>query len=231
MQIEDLQLQWQRLDEKLERTLKLETELLRLTVTRAARHRINRLALWPAFDIVLPLGALVFIGFFLADHWKTSTLFVPASMLLVAAVMLLIDSMRELQVVSEIDWDGKVADIQSSLSRLRIGKIRQFKWVVLLSPLVGFCGLIVGVQWLLDFLPQQRFILDKLNPWWVGSNYAFGLAFIVFGHVVIRFLARQFGNRGWWQYVLDGISGTSMTKARAELERWSSLDSDEPNAD
>jgi hypothetical protein len=223
MELEELQGAWQRLDEKLGRTLELESELLRLAVTRPARRRIHRMAIWPAIDIGACVGVLILTGFFIAAHWNSLALVAPAGVLMIASVMLLIDNVLQLQRVSEIDWDGPVVDIQSSLSKLRIAKIRQFKWLILLCPLVGFCGLVVGLQWLLDWLPEQHFILDKLNPWWVAANYAFGVLFIPFGHLVIRLLARQFGTRGWWQSVLDGISGTSMTKARAELERWSSL--------
>jgi hypothetical protein len=223
MELESLQEQWKRLDEKLERTLKLESELLRLAVTRPARRRIHRLAIWPAIDVALCVGALQFVGFFIVRHWNTWSLVAPASVLVSAAVLLLVDSILELERISKINWDGPVADIQSSLARLRIVKIRQFKWVMLLSPLVGFCGLVVGVQWLLDRLPEQHFILDKLNPWAVAVNYAFGVLFILFGHMVVRFLARQFGNRSWWQSALDGISGTSMNKARADVERWRNL--------
>jgi hypothetical protein len=172
---------------------------------------------------------LILTGFFIAAHWNSWALVGPAGILAVAAITLMIDSMFQLQSVSEIDWDGPVVGIQSLLARLRIAKIRQFKWVILLSPLVGFCGLIVGLQWLLDWLPEEHFILDKLNPWWVASNYAFGVVFIPFGQAIIRLLANRFGNRGWWQSALDGISGTSMTKARAELERWSSLNDEAAN--
>jgi hypothetical protein len=224
MQLEELQHQWQRLDEKLDRTLKLDGELLRLAVTQASRRRVNRLAIWPALDIAFCLGILLLTGFFLSRHWNTWSLVSPASIVMIAAIMLLLDSIRQLDRVSKIDWSGMVVDIQSSLSRLRIAKIRQFKWIILLSPLVGFCGLIVGLQWLLDRLPGPHFILDKFNPWWVASNYTFGVLFILFGHAVIRFLLKRYRYRGWWQRVLDGISGSSMTKARAELERWTSLD-------
>jgi hypothetical protein len=224
MQLEDLQSQWQRLDQKLERTLKLESELLRLTVTSAVRRRIRTLAFWPAFDVVLSLGLVIATGFFLEVHWENGPLLATATVLMVAAVLLLIDSVRQLELTSRIDWDAPVARIQSGLSQLRIQKIRQFKWVILLAPLVGFCAFIVGLQWLLDRLHAQELILDKLNPAWVIANYAFGLLFIPFGQLAIRFIAKRFGNRGWWQNALDAVAGTSMTTARAELDRWSSLD-------
>jgi hypothetical protein len=223
MQFEDLQSRWQQLDQKLDRTFKLESELLRLTVTNAVRRRIHTLAFWPAFDVVLSLGLMMATGFFLEAHWENGALLATATVLMVAAVLLLFDSVRQLELTARIDWDAPVAKIQSALSQLRIQKIRQFKWIILLAPLVGFCAFIVGLQWLLDQLHAQELILDKLNPAWVAANYAFGLLFILFGHLVIRIIAKRFGNRGWWQNALDAVAGTSMTTARGELERWSKL--------
>jgi hypothetical protein len=223
MQLEELQQQWQRLDEKLERTVKMNGELLRLAVMQPARRRVNRLAFWPALDTAFCVVVLLFAGSFLGKHWNTPSLVGPASVMMIAAILLLNASIRQLILVSELDWSGTVVDIQSSLSRLRMAKIRQFKWIILLSPLVGFCGLILGLQWLLDRLPEPHFILDKLNLWWVAGNYAFGVLFIPFGQAVVGFLAKRFRGRGWWQRALSDISGSSMKKTKEELERWASL--------
>ena len=224
MQLEELQRQWQRLDDKLEETLKLESELLRQTVVPSTRRRVDRLAIWPALDIAFCLVILLFAGSFLGDHWLVWSIVGPATVVMVAATMLLIDSIRQLVRVAEIDWCGTVVDIQSSLSRLRITKIRRFKWIILLSPLVGFSGMIVGLQWLLDRLPEPHFILDKVDPWWVVANYAFGVLFIPVGYAAIRFAAKQFRTRGWFQRVLDDVSGTSIKRVEQELERWAGFD-------
>ncbi len=223
MQLEELQQQWQRLDEKLERTLNMDSEILRLTVTRPARQRMNRSAIWPALDVAFCLAILLVTAPFLGRHWPNWSLVGPTVVVIMAAIALMIDSIRQLIRVSEINWSGSVVDIQSSLSRLHMAKIRQFKWVILLSPLVWICGLIVGLQWLMDWAPEPHFILDKLSPAYVAGNYAFGVLFIVFGHAIVRFLAARFGNRGWWQRALADISGSSMKKTTEELERWASL--------
>ena len=223
MQLEVLQRQWQRLDEKLEQSLKINSEMLRLTVMQPARRRMNRGMVWPALDIAFSIMVLLLAGTFLGNHWRTWSLVGPASGVIIAAILLLIDSIRQLSLVSKIDWSGTVVEIQCSLSRLRMATIRQFKWIILLSPLVGFCGLIVGLQWLLDLLPEPHFIFDKLNPWWTAANFVFGVLFVPFGEAVIVFLARRFRSSGWWQRAQAGISGTSMRKTMEELEHWASL--------
>lgn len=229
MDLEELRQQWQRLDEKFDQTLKLERELLRQTVLPTTQRRINRLVVWPVLDIAFCVGVLLIVGSFLVKHCDVWLLVVCATVVMVAATMLLTASIRQLVYIAEVDWNGTLASIQGSLSRLRISKITQFKWVILSSPLVGFCALIVGLQWLLDRLPVQHFILEKLSPSWVGANVAFGVFCIPFGYAVARFLAKRFHGRGWWQRALDDISGTSLKRAGKELERWTNLDKEVSN--
>jgi len=224
MQLEDLQRHWQHLDEKLERTLTMDRELLRLTLGQSVRDRVNYGAIWPVLDIVFCLVVLLLTGSCLANHWQAWSFVAPAVVVMLACILLLIDSIRQLHGISEIDWAGSVVEIQGSLARLHLAKVRQLKWVLLLSPLVGFCGLIVALQWLLDRLPEPPFLLDKLNSWWVASNYVFGLLFIPFGHLMVGFLAQRFGNRLWWQRAQANLSGKSLSKAREELEHWARLE-------
>ena len=226
MQLEELQRQWHRLDEKLAQTLTLERELLRQAMLPASRRRVQRLAIWPALDVAFCLGILLLTGAFLNHHWPVPSLVGPTIVVMVAAVLLLIGSIRQLARVAEVDWCGPVVEIQRALSQLRIDKVRQFKWVLLASPLVGFSGLIVGLQWLLDRLPEPHFILEKLDPWWIAANYLFGVLFIPCGYAVVRHLAQRYHTRGWWQRVLDDVSGTSINRARRELEHWARFDAE-----
>lgn len=45
----------------------------------------------------------------------------------------------------------------------------------------------------------------------------------VFGHILIRGLARHFGDQSWWQRALDDISGTTLAETRSDLGRWVQL--------
>jgi hypothetical protein len=224
VQLEELQQRWQQLDAKLERAVTINRDLLRQAVIQPTRRRVTRLALWPALDTAFCAVVLLLAGSFLAKHWNAPLLAGPASAMMIAAILLLNASIRQLILVSQLDWSGAVGDIQSSLSRLRMAKIRQFKWIILLSPLVGFCSLIVGLQGLLDWLPDQHSIFDKLNPWWVAANYGFGVLFIPFGHAVVRFFATRFKSREWWQRALADISGANLKKTQEELDHWASLE-------
>lgn len=223
MHFEELQQHWQRLEEKLDRTFALEAELVRHVVMQPARRRIHRLAIWPVIDIALAAGVLLLSGLFLSSHWRDSTHLVPVVIVILAATGLLISSVRQLQYVFQLDWSGPVASIQRSLEQLRGEKIQQFKWVILFSPLVGFCGLMMCLHWLADAGVN---ILAKLDPWWIMGNYLFGLLFVPVGYHIARFLAQRCQQYPWWQAVLDDISGNSLKKAAQNVERWASLQGD-----
>ena len=231
MQLDELQQQWQRLDQKLDQSLVLQTELVRRVVMQPVRRRINRLAIWPAMiDIVFCVGLLLLGAAFLSDHWRDWHHVAPASVVLIGAIALLVSSIRQLVRGAELDWCGPVAEIQSSLERLRVAKIRQFKWIMLLAPLVGFCGLMVGLHWGAERLTDDRVnSLDKLDSWWIVANYAFGVLFVPLGYLVARVLAKRCHGHQWWETVLDGIAGNSLKAAVLDVEHWANLQRESPS--
>jgi hypothetical protein len=226
MQLEELERRWQQLDQKLDRSLALQTRLAREVVLRPVRRRLHRWGVWPAIDLAFGVGVFLFVGSFVAGHGPDWRLELPAIAVMAGAVGLSADSIRQLKRLSELDWCGPVAGIQSSLERLRADRIRQFKWVMLLSPLVGFCGLMVAIHWLVARLPVDGDrILDRIDPGWVAGNYLFGVLFVPLGYYVARLLAYKGRGQPWWQAVLDGISGNSLKAAARDLEQWASLSS------
>ena len=224
MHLEELQQQWQRIEHNLDHALALESEMVRQAILQPAHRRLNRVAIWPVIDLVFCACVLLATVTFLSNHWHNWYLALPAVVVIVGTIALLISSIVLLQSMAELDWSGPVAEIQGSLERLRATKIRQFKWIILFSPLVGFCALIIGLQWLFAWLSEGRVnILDKLDPWWIMTNYAFGILFVPLGYLLAGVLAKRCQRHRWWQSVLDGISGTTLKAARLDVQRWASL--------
>ena len=224
MELDQLQERWRQLDHKLDRTLATNSAVLRQIGLQGTRRRINRLAVWPVIDLAFGVGVLLVTGSFLGDHWPEPTLVLPALGLMVASVLFVIDNIRQLASASSVAWDGPIADIQLAVSRFRRARIRQFKWIILLSPLLWFCTLTVGLKLSLDLN-----VIESFDPGWVVANIAFGLLFVPAGVVIARALGRRWQHHPFWRNLLDDISGRSLATAQKELKRWSEL-GNEPSA-
>ncbi len=222
--LDELQQQWKRLDEKLERALVIEHALLRQSMLPPIRRRLSRFAMWPIIDILFCGGVLLGCGSFLWEHRAHWSLGGPAVVVMAGTVALLASSIHQWILIAQIDWGGTVVAIQFSLARLRKAILRQFQWIILFSPLVGFNGLLVGLQWLLDRLQPPISILDKVSFAWIVGNWIFGVLFVFLGVGAIRFVSRQLRWRGWWQRMADEIAGHSLSQAHGELVAWGNLD-------
>ena len=224
MELAELQLRWQSLERKLDRSLALEAELVRQVVRQPARRRVRRLAFWPLLDVACGVAGLVLGAAFLSrfgQEWRSA---VPAVVVMLSSVALVISGGHQLTRVADIDWDGPVADIQAALARLRWARIRQFKWVMLTAPLCGFAGLLVSLRWGLDWASQGRVdVFDKLDPAWVAANYVFGVMFVPLGALLAGWLAQRCQQRPWWRALLDDLSGVSLAAASRDVDRWAEL--------
>ena len=228
MELEEMQSRWKQLDEKIERTLKLESELLRISVAQPARRRMQWANIGPAFDIFFCVLVVNLSGNALWQHRREWGLVLPSVVLIAAAVLLCVDTVFHFQKISEVDWGRPIADIQQSLTRVHLGRLRQLKWILLMAPLIGFCMFILGLQGLFDLGAIPIRVLDKVDGTWVVCNYGFGLIFPFVGHLLLHYFGVRFQGQAWWQRLLNGLSGSSLLKTRQEVDRWRALEIDHP---
>ncbi len=154
------------------------------------------------------------------SQWATLGLMLPVLVLIAGAIAMCVSSIRQIVLLTEMDWSGPVVSIQRKLSSLHVVQTRQIYWILLMSPIVGFCRLIVVLQWLLDFLPEPHSIFEKLNAHWLWSNVVFGIAFVVVGYLATRFFASRFRNHSWWKNIEESLAGRTVVCALADLDQW-----------
>lgn len=223
MELEQLQSRWRLLDQKLDRTLAMQASLLRQVHLEAARRHINRLAVWPTIDLAFGIVVLLAAGSCLGDHWTTASLSAPAAALMAAAILFLVGNILQLKSVLGIAWDGPITDIQRVMGGVRRARIRQLKWIVLLSPLVWFCLMCVGGELFFGLNVIQAF-----SPLWTVANIGLGILFVPVGMWLARSLSRRGHDSSFWRTVLDDVSGRSLTAAQRELDRWAAMANEQP---
>jgi hypothetical protein len=223
MELQTLEERWLQLDKKIEENSSLLTALVKSTQERRADRLHRRLAFWPILDLAFGIVVLLIVGSFLGDHRLEASLSLPALAIMPAVIFLAIDNIRLLVLLADLSWDGPIASSQVMLSRFRQARIRQFKWIILLSPLLWICLSIVFAKKYFDIN-----IIESTDPWWVASNLAFGVFFIPGGIWIARSLSNRWRGTKFWQSVLDSISGRGVVAAQRELQNWAEIESDPP---
>jgi len=208
MNLQEMKEIWEQYDARIERALTINTELFKEQKLSKARWALRRFAIFPILDLMFALAAIWLVGAFVGDHWPDLRFVLPGSTLLLAAIILLIVNIYQLNLISMIDFGASVADNQRKLELLKVSRIRTIKWVLLLAPLLGFATLVVGVKGLLDFD-----IVEHFSSAWLVANVAFGLAFVPFGIWTSRWLAGRFGQSTLLRSLCDNVSGRSLQTA------------------
>ncbi len=209
MELDEFQRRWAAQDVKLEQLLRLS---LRQGELRRVRSALEQLRTSLAIEWALNALAVLALGVFIADHLGALRFLLPAVALDVAAVALVAVTARQWFLAGEVDYDGPLTVSQRQLERLRMLRIRETKWVLLLSPLLWTPLLIVALKAL--------FGLDAytaLGAPYLCANLLFGVAFIP----LMRWGARRWGPRlersGWARRWAQALAGTSLSEAVRRL--------------
>jgi len=119
---------------------------------------------------------------------------------------------RQLVIISELDYSGPVLDAQRRIGTLRSIRVRSTKLVILLGiPLWLIFPIFLG-QALIGFE-----LVLKMNAAWILANVAVGLG--IAGAIMLG--AKLWGKLPFFQSLTEILAGTEISKAQkllAEVE-------------
>jgi hypothetical protein len=212
MDLELLQKKWTDLDRRLERSLRLDAQLLRRVAFGQTRTHLDRLRRWLVLALLQDAAFVMLFGAFVADHLAEPRFLVPGLVLHLLAIAALGGTIRQLVLARGLDFAAPVAAAQHRLAALRRLRIATTKWILVLAPLVWTPLLIVALRGLLGADIYQA----PLQGWLLG-NALFGVACVP----LLLWLARRFADRldrsPFLQRLARDLAGANLTAAQAEL--------------
>jgi hypothetical protein len=220
MDLEELERRWQAHDRTLERALALNTKVVRALGSSQARTALERLARVIVVEIVFDAVAVLWLGSHFGDRLGQPRFWLATLALLLPAVALLADRVRQLVRVRAIDADGAIVDMQRRLDRLRLQRLRTLRNILVASPLLWTPLLIVG----LDLLGVDAY--RALGARYLLANVAFGLAAIPVG----LWLAKVYSDKALRSPALRQfvrvLSGHSVAAAEAAIGQLATYERD-----
>ncbi len=212
MDIQDLQARWQEYDRKLDAGLRLNARVVRDLGINQVSSALRRLSRSITVELLINLGGLLWLGSYAADRIDEPRHAGPAAVLGLFALLLTISCAVQLARLARIDYSAQVLGIQKQLEALRIHRLNETKWVLLLAPLLWTPLLIVGLDGLFGLDAYALF-----GYGWLGANLLFGVVAIP----LLRWLARVYAGRAagtpLMQRLLRDIAGHNLSAARDAL--------------
>ena len=213
MELDDLKQKWAEQDAKLEKSIRLNTRLLRESGMARVGKALAPLSWGIAVEGILNVATVLWLGSFLGDHIGEPRLAAPAALLFVCAIAILNVGIRQWVALRTLDYGAPVVEIQKRLATLRVGRIRTHQWILLLSPLLWTPMLIVGFHALTGLDPYAF-----MDGTWLAANLIFGLVFLA----GMLWLSKRDGDR-WSRFpavqrLMDALAGRSLAAAHGTLE-------------
>ena len=214
MELTELQDAWKQQSVMIEKTLGNARQV-------TLKHTIDgRLRREPIVDVILSAVTLLWTGGFLGSHAADllqHVLFaLPALAVHGLAIYILGQAIRQLILLSQVDYAQPIAQTQTLIGRLRSMRLKTIKSTLHVGIVVWFAFPILLLQTLAG--PS---VIARIDPPWLVCNILFGFAMM--GGAVA--FARKIGDsHPLAQKLNDALSGTQIKRAEQELAQFADLE-------
>ena len=130
MELSELKSTWLAYEKKLDRTWKLNLQLLRTTNLDKAKSKIKRLTWIVGTTLVFYLILSLFLLFFAIQHIMTPHMAAAGIVLTVWALAIAIGAMQQLALISRLDYAAPVTTLQKKLESLRLIILKYFRLAI-----------------------------------------------------------------------------------------------------
>lgn len=219
MNLDELKESWIAQNAQLSASLRLNAVLLRETGALPARSALSRLRASISVELLVNFAGLLALGSFSAAHLHAPRFFVPAVILHCCGIALISSGVRQLVLLSRVDFAEPILTTQKELEALRIQRLRTTKWILLLAPLLWTPLLIVALQGFLGIDAYAAF-----PSAWLAANVLVGLALVPLMLWIAARFADRFRDARFLRQLLDDIAGRNLSAARDHLERLASFE-------
>ena len=209
MELEELKNRWNEFDNKLEKSLQLNKQLLNKINLDKAKNKLRTLLIYK----LLEMGVLVYVIYYLVNftikNIDSTQFSISALILIFFGVMGYISDIRQISVIIRLRTD-KADDItskQKNLTTLKLLIVNYVKWALLSIPFFPVWIVLIPKIFL-----NFDIYSSSMNLWW-WMNIGLGILFIPFVLWIFRQLSKKNINLFWVKNLLDGSGWSLVTDA------------------
>lgn len=206
--LDDLKLAWNELSQKLERQNALALHQVKENKLAGLRSGLHPLALGELLQLLIGAVITAAMAWFSANHIGTPHLLICAFLLQAYGMMFVAFAVRDLVVISRIDYAASVVVIQRQLAELRAWHIRAATWHGITGSVVWLPAMLI----LLYALGADVWIDTPQKAYWLVSS---ALVCLGLSYGLMR-VARSSGSCG--SYLRRSWIGHTVNRAQMMLD-------------
>jgi hypothetical protein len=213
MEIEELKTAWKSANGRLDEMQTMQGAMQKVILRDQTKKATRWLGFEPVCELVLAGIMVIWAGGFLFDNLSRVQLApvgaLPALVLFALSVFTIWVDVRQLIVVSELDYGQPVAETQRKIAFLKTLRVRSTQAMLLIGIPLWFVFPLFLIQSVAGYG-----LVQAIGGKWLLANLAFGA---LFSAAVIA-AARKFGEQSPFFRVINGaLAGTEIAKAQKLL--------------
>lgn len=134
MEQDELKLMWQRYDQKLDQSLKLNLQFMAVVQAQKVKSKVSPLFWYRLIELVLHFIALSLLVVFLVYNigdWRYAA---SAGSLLIFYILAIYNCINQVLIITRMDYSNDIATIQGSLVKLKVHAIAFARIAILCIP-------------------------------------------------------------------------------------------------
>ncbi|MFZ6742048.1 hypothetical protein ACO0LC_02370 [Undibacterium sp. JH2W] len=214
MNLDLLKAEWVARDQRLEQAVRMNTQMLRLTLLEQHRRDITKWGWTDKYEIIAGTPVLIFLIWFLGHHISEWQFALPAYAMLAWTAAMPVLNHRLRHALQEMDFGQPITMVQKQLAEHKARRLSLFKWAFLLGQIVWFIPFIVvffkGVFGVDLYLKTENFI---------GPSLIAGILFIPLAIAVSKLLSGRLKHSARFQAFTDMLAGNDIIQSRQFLSK------------
>jgi hypothetical protein len=214
MEMTEMESLWRDVDQKLDRTIRLNRQLLVAGKLGEVKTPLRQLVAALAFEAAAAVCVLLALGSFLYAHAGEPRYAWPAAMLHVWAIGALAGTIGQLVLAIRINYEQPVVEIQRRIAELRLVRLRVIRWALA-------TGLVVWWLPLLVVACKGFFGLDAYHVFGLRFFYINGLASglaVPFAILLAGKVSRGVRRSDFVRELARHMEGGYVTRAEASMQ-------------
>jgi len=203
---------WQAYDAKLEKSLKMNEHCIEAIQIQKAKRQFKSLLIGRIVELAIAVALLLFMGSLLYSNIDNIGISVSAGIIMVFAIISISGCIRQIRIITQINYSESVTEIQSKLALLQTNMVRYLRLAFLILPFYT-AYIVVGFKLIFDVD-----IVAKGNVnWWIGQIVV-SVLFIPLSIWLLKKLSFENMHLKLIRVLIEGAGGKSVVKAMSFIK-------------